>query len=183
MDGLQSSLDAANKDLEEIKAKVRKFQIPLITRSESCYQLVAAESEAVSKTERVAELEDQLKLMAEDNETAKREIDALKAASSESADANAAAAVEHEALLKARADLEAIKSETAALTAAHDAAIQEAQAKIQELEGAAARNAELEEQIAHLKTEKEHNELLAPVRRLHEVVALEFWLHIPMWVV
>ena len=84
--------------------------------------MAAAENEAISKTEKIAELEDQIKAMAEDSETSRREIDALKAASSESADASAAAAIEHEALLKARADLEAIKSETAALTAAHEAA-------------------------------------------------------------
>ena len=33
------------------------------------------------------------------------------------------------------------------------------------------------------KPEKENNELLAPVRSLHEVVPLEFWFHIPVRVV
>jgi hypothetical protein len=34
-----------------------------------------------------------------------------------------------------------------------------------------------------LKTKDEDNELLAPVRRLHEIVALQSRCHLPVWVI
>lgn len=34
-----------------------------------------------------------------------------------------------------------------------------------------------------LKPEKEHNQLLTPIRGLHEIVGLQFWLHVPVRVV
>jgi hypothetical protein len=34
-----------------------------------------------------------------------------------------------------------------------------------------------------LETKEEDHKLLTPVRRLHEIVALEFGSHLPVWVV
>lgn len=63
--------------------------------------------------------------------------------------------MEHETLLKAKADFEVIKGELDALNAAHAAALKEATEKIKELEEAASRATVLEEQVAALKAEKE----------------------------
>jgi hypothetical protein len=34
-----------------------------------------------------------------------------------------------------------------------------------------------------LETKDEHDKLLTPVRRLHEIIAFEFRSHLPVWVV
>jgi len=66
-------------------------------------------------------------------------------------------AMEHEALLNAQADLMAIAAETAALKAAHAAALQESEAKREELVAKAALVDDLHAQVAGLKEEKEEN--------------------------
>ena len=90
------------------------------------------------------------------NSTLKQEYEGFKESARASAsDANAASAAEHEALLRAQADFNTIKTEIAALTAAHTSALQEASSKIQELELLAAQSNELSAQIVALKDEKE----------------------------
>lgn len=98
-----------------------------------------------------------MKTLTSERDAAKEEVDSLNALVASSSEANAAAAVEHEALLKAQTDLEAIRSETAALGEAHTAALGEATSRIKELEATAARANELDAQLTELKAEKEEN--------------------------
>lgn len=72
-----------------------------------------------------------------------------------SSDAAAAAAVEHEALLKANANLEAIGLETSALESAHAIALDELQQKLSATEEKAKEVERLETELAVLKSEKE----------------------------
>ena len=79
-------------------------------------------------------LDVKFKAIAEENDAAKQMIDDFKASNQAAAsDAAAAAAAEHDALLKAKADLETLQSEVDALNAAHAAALKEATDKIAEL--------------------------------------------------
>lgn len=72
-----------------------------------------------------------------------------------SSDAAAAAAVDHEALLKARADFEAIGLETSALKSAHAVALNELQQKLSAAEEKAKEVEKLETELADLKSGKE----------------------------
>lgn len=72
-----------------------------------------------------------------------------------SSNAEAAAAVEHEALLKARADLEAISIKGAALRSTHTAALDELHKKLSSAEEKAKEVERLEAELAGLKGEKE----------------------------
>ena len=86
----------------------------------------------------------------------KSELEALRVSSQlASSDAAAAAAVEHEALLKARADLEAIGLETSALKSSHAAALDELQQKLSATEEKAKEVERLETELVGLKNEKE----------------------------
>jgi uncharacterized protein YhaN len=69
----------------------------------------------------------------------------------------ATAAVEHEALIKAKTDLDAIQVEFQTLQRAHAQALQEAAQKLQDVEGKAARSEKLEVELAELKKEQEDN--------------------------
>ena len=81
----------------------------------------------------------------------------LEASSQLSAsDAAAAAAVEHEALLKARADLEAIGIETSSLKSAHSAALDEFQQRLSVAEGKAKEVQRFEAELYSLKREREN---------------------------
>ena len=70
-------------------------------------------------------------------------------------DAAAAAAVEHEALLKARGDLEAINAEASALKSAHTAALDELQHRLSVAEEKAKEVEKLESELDSLKKERE----------------------------
>ena len=72
-----------------------------------------------------------------------------------SSDAVTAVAVEREALLKARADLEAIGVESSALKSAHTAALDELQQKLSAAEKKVEDVERLEKELASLKEEKE----------------------------
>lgn len=84
------------------------------------------------------------------------------------------ATVEHDALVKAKADLEAIRIETELLTAAHNVALQQSTTRIAELEAHAASletaTQELNENLQKLKKEKD--DALAKLSEL-EVEVLE----------
>lgn len=87
---------------------------------------------------------------------AKSELEALRASSQlASSDAAAAAATEHQALLQARADLEAISVETSALKSAHAVAFGDLQSKLSAAELKAEKVERLEVELDALKKEKE----------------------------
>jgi chromosome segregation ATPase len=89
---------------------------------------------------------------------AKENLEALRAShGSALSEAAAAAAVEHEALIKAHADLTAIAAETQTLKITHAQASEEAMEKLKVIESKAARSEDLEVQLVELKAEKAEN--------------------------
>lgn len=86
----------------------------------------------------------------------KSELETLRAASQlASSNAAAAALVEHEALLKARADLETINAEASALKSAHVAALDELQHRLSTAEGKVKEVERLEVELDAMRREKE----------------------------
>lgn len=85
----------------------------------------------------------------------KENLESLQAAHAGTADVTTAAAVEHEALLKAQADFSAIEVEIQTLKAAHTQTLEEAQAKLEAAESKAALAQSLEDQLTALRAEKE----------------------------
>lgn len=101
-------------------------------------------------------LRSQITSLEADLTSAKSELEALRASSQNAAsDAAAAAAVEHEALLKTRADLEANNVETTALRSAHATVLDEFQQKLSIAEGKAKEVERLEAELDALRKEKE----------------------------
>ena len=102
-------------------------------------------------------LQSQITTLESEITSTRSELEALRASSQLSAsDAAAAAAVEHEALLKARADLEAIGIETSVLKSAHSAALDEFQQRLSVAEEKAKEVQRLETELYSLKREREN---------------------------
>ena len=89
--------------------------------------------------------------------TSNEQLAVLRAADEAAAVAAAAAAVEHEALVKAKADLDAIQAETLALKAAHDKAFKAVILKLDDVQTKASHVDELQAEVDELKKEKEDN--------------------------
>ncbi|THH06937.1 hypothetical protein EW145_g3734 [Phellinidium pouzarii] len=150
----EQQLFAQNNMVEGLRAEVEKVNVEL---EDIRGKLGAAQMKAVSGSEQIRLLEDQLKALVDDNDASKQEIEYLKISAASAAEATAAAAVEHEALIKARDDLDTIKAEAEALRAAHESVSKQASDKLQELEFAASHASELAARVAELSTEKEEN--------------------------
>lgn len=155
---IQSVLDATKDELAKAVLKVSfcSYNISVPDLIEYTLQLQDTESSHANLSSRVTELENTLVELGAANDAAKLEIEAFKEISSKEGDAVAAAAVEHEALLKARADLEAIRIETEALSAGHKLATEQTELQIKELEAkvssAEALAAQLRSEIAALQS-------------------------------
>lgn len=94
----------------------------------------------------------QIQSLEEQVTSSKETLETLR--SSASSNAADLSSVEHEALLKAKADFTAIAAEAEALKLSHTAALEEAHAKVKRLETLIE---ELNVQLAGLKTDKEEN--------------------------
>ncbi|KAL4242122.1 hypothetical protein ABKN59_001888 [Abortiporus biennis] len=175
VDGLKASLDAALADvhaktaaydelsqvkshseseLEELKRTLANLQSSDDGELLKAVQddLAAAKALNESQTELVNNLQSQIATLEEEVKAAKENLDVLRAASAEASSASAAtAAVEHEALLKAQADLALIKEEIEKLKTAHATAIAEAEAQITSLKEQASNISALESQLEELK--------------------------------
>ncbi|KAF9650037.1 hypothetical protein BDM02DRAFT_3185728 [Thelephora ganbajun] len=138
---LQDERDADDSAalLESVKAELH----------ESMEHLQFEQTSAKTLQSRITSLESEIT-------SARSELEVLRMSSQlASSDAAAAAVVEHEALLKARADLEAINVETSALKSAHAVALCELQQKLSVAEEKAKEVERLETELATLKMEKE----------------------------
>ncbi len=120
------------------------------------HQLQTANNATAAQTELVASLQAQIEGLQAEVAVAKENLDVLRSSTSEASLAAAsAAAVEHETLLKAQADLHAIQAELEKVNSENAQALQEAQERIQSLEAEASRVAELDAAVEQLKTENE----------------------------
>ena len=121
-------------------------------------QLESAKSSATDHKDFVQSLQTQIESLEAEMATAKETIDKLRTTNEAAvSDTVATAAVEHEALLKAKADIDAIGIETEALRSAHASAIDDAEKKVKALEEKAAQAETLRTEVDELKREKEEN--------------------------
>lgn len=118
-------------------------------------QLEEARSTSASHQDLMNTLQAQIVTLEAEVVAAKEALEATKA--SQTSDSEAAASVEHEALLKAQSDLAAIKTEVDAAQKAHAEALQAAVSKAQEYEEKAAKSTSLETQVADLLAQKEES--------------------------
>lgn len=120
------------------------------------FQLAAAKASNESSAELIQNLKTQIETLEGEVQAAKENLEVLKATSGQTSEAAAeAAAIEHDALIKAKADLDTISTELASLKEEHAKALAEAQEKISALEASAAKSGELEAELAQLRTENE----------------------------
>lgn len=155
---LRQQNSAVTAELGDVQAKVCVCASTFIHQiSPVIIQLESTLASLSSISKKNEELESLINTLTVEHEAAKQEIESLKAIVASNSEASAAAAIEHDALLKARADLELISTETAALGETHKFALEEAKSRIAELEAVAARADELDKQLAELKAEKEEN--------------------------
>ncbi|KAF8973876.1 hypothetical protein BDZ97DRAFT_1912331 [Flammula alnicola] len=144
----QEELKKVRGELEEAAASLRSVQIELKDTNASA----AAHNDVVAKLQgQIQELEAALSLSKE-----KAELLETNGAAT-SASALEAASIEHEALLKAQADFQAISEEAEALKAAHTKGQQDSQSQIAELQEKLAATESLEAQLTSLKAEKDEN--------------------------
>lgn len=119
-------------------------------------QLQQSKSALIVEKEAIEQLQAQVTTLEAEVASTRAELEVLRVSNqAASGDAAAAAAIEHEALVKAKADFNAIKAETESLTVAHSKALEEATSKIQSLECKAITVDTLEGEVATLKREKE----------------------------
>ncbi|KAI5123562.1 hypothetical protein M0805_003381 [Coniferiporia weirii] len=153
-DATEEELSTRKLEIEKLQADAGKFHAEL---EDIKGKLSAVDVEIITKSERVKLLEDQMEMLAGDNNALRRELESARDSVASASEASAAAAVEHEALLKARADLDAIKAEASALSVAHEIASKQASDRDQELKAALIRADELAMRVTELSAEKEEN--------------------------
>ncbi|CAE6425791.1 unnamed protein product [Rhizoctonia solani] len=179
---LQSSktaLELAEADKGKVQSDLEETKRQL---NETLANLDSREFEFNELTARVQEFESTITELRSTNEAAKLEIDQLKGQASTQEEDKAAAAIEHEALIKAREDLEAIRLEIQKLTASHQANAEQSQLRIKELESqlsaAEATVTQLRGQISSLESEKEElnhriSELDIEILELKEAIEVD----------
>ncbi|KAI0094774.1 hypothetical protein BDY19DRAFT_982152 [Irpex rosettiformis] len=160
VDQLEQAKSAAEAELASAKESLAKLQAESEEGSSVLKgvkdDLEIAKSEYHAQTKLVQQLQAQTDRLETDVKAAKENLELLRSSSGEASEAAAtAAAVEHEALLKAKTDLEGIREEIEALETVHAKTLAEAQAKVESLEESAARSVALEAQLAELKAEND----------------------------
>ncbi|KAF9787336.1 hypothetical protein BJ322DRAFT_717960 [Thelephora terrestris] len=162
LEELEHAKAAVEQQFEEVQANLRVLQAEReADDSTALLESVKAELHETMKllqsekgsvetlNSRIASLETEIT-------STKSELEALRASSQlATSEAAAAAAIEHEALLKARAELEEINAEASALEATHTAAFDELRRKLTVAEETAKEVEKLEIELASLKKEKE----------------------------
>ncbi|PSS37576.1 hypothetical protein PHLCEN_2v592 [Hermanssonia centrifuga] len=118
-------------------------------------ELATAKAANSEQTELVKSLQAQIESLGEQVEAAKANLEAIRSSSGETETVAAVAAVEHEALLKAKEDLEAIQHEVSRLEEEHAGVLAESQEKISTLEAQLARVAALEQELAEVKADRD----------------------------
>ncbi|KAJ7103667.1 hypothetical protein B0H15DRAFT_228317 [Mycena belliarum] len=153
----RAASDLQLKDATEALATLRsEHQAGTVTLQAIQEDLAAARTAADAQKELIENLQVQIQSLEAELSASKEQLESLQASQSGAAsDIAAAAAVEHEALLKARADFSQIEIEIQALRTAHGQTLEEAQAKLEVAESKAALAESLESQLNAVRVEKE----------------------------
>jgi conserved oligomeric Golgi complex subunit 6 len=121
-------------------------------------KLEKAKEAAITQNELSVSLRARIQSLENEVSVEKRNLETLRAShDSATAASTAAVAMEHEALVKTKADLVAIAAETEALKSAQAHALEEAALKLKEFQSKVAEAEALHTELAGLKTEKEQN--------------------------
>ncbi|KZT30690.1 hypothetical protein NEOLEDRAFT_1053426 [Neolentinus lepideus HHB14362 ss-1] len=160
VDELQVAKTKAEEELEEVRASLASLQSEQGGGSAQLQaiheELVAAKEAAAMQNDLVENLQSQIDTLQAEVAAARENLDVLRASNeSATAEAAAVASIEHAALEKAKADLDAIQAESEALQKAHVAALEEAQTRVSELENKAAQADALAAEVAELTSEKD----------------------------
>ncbi|EGO05170.1 hypothetical protein SERLA73DRAFT_82651 [Serpula lacrymans var. lacrymans S7.3] len=159
---LEAARDASVSEIEQLRESHVKLQEDrekdLLVLETVQNELENAKAASFDQTELIETLQDQIAALETQVSAAKDDLDVLRAAhDNNSSDAAAAAQIEREALLKAKADLEAIGAETEALRASHSAVLEDLAEKLRDAEDRASGAEALEREVAGLKAEKDEN--------------------------
>ncbi|KAF5384927.1 hypothetical protein D9615_001404 [Tricholomella constricta] len=159
---LTEKLEQDKSSLETQLSEAKEALLKLESGRENGESILVAVQQDLEATRAASaaqkELVDGLRAQIETLETqARSSKETLENIQTSSASEAKRLADEHEALLKAQADLKAIAAETEDLKISHAAALQESAAKLKDVEANAALVENLAAQIAALKEEKEEN--------------------------
>ena len=120
------------------------------------FQLNASKAAVTGQTELIQNLQTQINKLEMEAITTKENLDTLRASHTlASSEAAAAAQVDRDALVQAKANLEAVVAEAEALKATHNMALKDATTKLNEYQSKAADVETLGKELAILKAEKE----------------------------
>jgi conserved oligomeric Golgi complex subunit 6 len=119
----------------------------------------AARTATAEQNAAIETLQEQIKTLQAELDESNQALEALRAEHANYSNLVAAAEIDRQALVKAGADLEAIRTETVALKAAQVQALDAANAKISTLEVEAARAEVLAAEIASLRAEKQETSI------------------------
>ncbi|KAG6381062.1 hypothetical protein JVT61DRAFT_5459 [Boletus reticuloceps] len=189
---LQISKQSSDAEISGLKVRVQQVQAEhshdLAALNSVSDELKNANKFMASQAENFKALEAQVETLQADVAAAQENFESLRSSSDQSsAESAAAAQMEREAFLRAKADVETVTAELNDLRAAHDRARQEAAARSRritaarselkaEREGSAAKISELEVEILELKesqenAEDEHKRILGRLQKLEAELA------------
>ncbi|KAI0304985.1 hypothetical protein BC826DRAFT_27035 [Russula brevipes] len=147
---------AADKELADTKAALVASQGDGGKLEQVSEELEAARTASAKQDAIIETLQEQVKALQTEVDESRRALEALRAdQANNNSDLIATAEMDRQALLKARADLEAIKTETSALKVAQAEALDAATAKINTLQDQASRAEALAAEIDSLHAGKE----------------------------
>ncbi|KAI0307708.1 hypothetical protein B0F90DRAFT_1621431, partial [Multifurca ochricompacta] len=146
---------AADKDLAEAKAALATLHTDGDKLRQLPHELETAKMAAVEQSALIETLRAQIQTLQNEVDEARENLEALRAAHSNDSDIVAAAEIDRQALVKAKADLEAISIEAAALKTAQAEALGVAAAKISTLELQGSLAEALATEVDSLRAEKE----------------------------
>jgi chromosome segregation ATPase len=121
------------------------------------FQLESARANESSQAELILTLQTRVQALETEIQGAKENLDTLRAANESAEAASAEAALEHDALIKAREALDALRAKTEALETDNAQVHEKTSLQLQQLESSTARVETLEAELAQLRKEKEDN--------------------------
>ncbi|KAH9984657.1 hypothetical protein BJV74DRAFT_931690 [Russula compacta] len=145
----------ADKELAETSAALETSRGDRDRLEQVSNELEAARTTAVEHNAVIETLREQIKALQAELDESRKTLEALRAEHANNSDIIAAAEVDHQALVKARADLGAIQTEITALKEAQANALDTATAKINALESQVSRAETLTAEVSSLRAEKE----------------------------
>ncbi|KAF8846250.1 hypothetical protein BDN67DRAFT_960954 [Paxillus ammoniavirescens] len=162
LEQLQIAKRSSDAEFSEIMASLQQLRAEhahnLASLNSVKEELKNAKEATASQTELVETLQAHIQTLTADIVAAQENFESLRASSDQSsAEASAAAQMEREAFVRAKADIETITTEAASLRAEYNRALQDAAARLLDSQQHAAEVAVLNAQIGDLRAEREES--------------------------